>query len=136
MNAVITVFCSLKNIKTFNSTTMIKVLHNNTCSKSRAILEHLDENNVPFEIIDFMETPLTELELKTLLKKLNTDIQGLIRKNDRIYQERYMGKNFSEDEWIKILVENPALIQRPILIKGSVAMVGRPIENVRFFIEQ
>ena len=136
MNAVITVFCSLKNIKTFNSTTMIKVLHNNTCSKSRAILEHLDENNVPFEIIDFMETPLTELELKTLLKKLNTDVQGLIRKNDRIYQERFMGKNFSEDEWIKILVENPALIQRPILIKGSVAMVGRPIENVRFFIEQ
>ena len=136
MNAVITVFCSLKNIKTFNSTTMIKVLHNNTCSKSRAILEHLDENNVPFEIIDFMETPLKELELKTLLKKLNTDVQGLIRKNDRIYQERYMGKNFSEDEWIKILVENPALIQRPILIKGSVAMVGRPIENVRFFIEQ
>ncbi len=136
MNAVITVFCSLKNIITFNSTTMIKVLHNNTCSKSRAILEHLDENNVPFEIIDFMETPLKELELKTLLKKLNTDVQGLIRKNDRIYQERYMGKNFSEDEWIKILVENPALIQRPILIKGSVAMVGRPIENVRFFIEQ
>lgn len=136
MNAVITVFCSLKNIITFNSTTMIKVLHNNTCSKSRAILEHLDENNVPFEIIDFMETPLTELELKTLLKKLNTDVQGLIRKNDRIYQERFMGKNFSEDEWIKILVENPALIQRPILIKGSVAMVGRPIENVRFFIEQ
>ena len=136
MNAVITVFCSLKNIITFNSTTMIKVLHNNTCSKSRAILEHLDENNVPFEIIDFMETPLTELELKTLLKKLNTDVQGLIRKNDRIYQERFMGKNFSEDEWIKILVENPALIQRPILIKGSVAMVGRPIENVRFFIEK
>ena len=136
MNAVITVFCSLKNIKTFNSTTMIKVLHNNTCSKSRAILEHLDENNVPFEIIDFLESPLTELVLITLLKKLNTDVQGLIRKNDRIYQERYMGKNFSEDEWIKILVENPALIQRPILIKGSVAMVGRPIENVRFFIEK
>lgn len=136
MNAVITVFCSLKNIITFNSTTMIKVLHNNTCSKSRAILEHLDENNVPFEIIDFIETPLTELELKTLLKKLNTDVQGLIRKNDRLYQERYMGKDFSEDEWIKILVENPSLIQRPILIKGSVAMVGRPIENVRFFIEK
>lgn len=125
-----------KNIITFNSTTMIKVLHNNMCSKSRAILEHLDENNVPFEIIDFIETPLTELELKTLLKKLNTDVQGLIRRNDRLYQERYMGKDFSEDEWIKILVENPSLIQRPILIKGSVAMVGRPIENVRFFIEK
>ena len=115
---------------------MIKVLHNNTCSKSRAILEHLDENNVPFEIIDFMETPLTEMELSTLLKKLNTDVQGLIRKNDRLYQEKFAGKDYSEEEWIKILTENPSLIQRPILIKGAVAMVGRPIENVRFFIDK
>ena len=115
---------------------MIKVLHNNTCSKSRAILEHLDENNVPFEIIDFMETPLTEMELTTLLKKLNTDVQGLIRKNDRLYQEKFAGKDYSEEEWIKILTENPSLIQRPILIKGPVAMVGRPIENVRFFIDK
>ncbi|UFK98121.1 ArsC/Spx/MgsR family protein [Kaistella faecalis] len=115
---------------------MIKVLHNNTCSKSRAILEHLDENNVPFEIIDFMETPLTEMELTTLLKKLNTDVQGLIRKNDRLYQEKFAGKEYSDEEWIKILTENPSLIQRPILIKGPVAMVGRPIENVRFFIEK
>ena len=115
---------------------MIKVLHNNTCSKSRAILEHLDENNVPFEIIDFMETPLTEMELTTLLKKLNTDVQGLIRKNDRLYQEKFAGKDYTEEEWIKILTENPSLIQRPILIKGPVAMVGRPIENVRFFIEK
>ena len=115
---------------------MIKVLHNNTCSKSRAILEHLDENNVPFEIIDFMESPLTELELKTVLKKLNTDVHGLIRKEDKLYQEEFAGKDYSEEEWIKILAENPSLIQRPILIKGSVAMIGRPIENVKFFIEK
>ncbi|MBW8360346.1 MAG: arsenate reductase (glutaredoxin) [Weeksellaceae bacterium] len=115
---------------------MIKVLHNNTCSKSRAILEHLDENNVAFEIIDFMEQPLSEIELKTVLKKLNTDVQGLIRKNDPLYKEKFADKEYSDDEWIKILSENPSLIQRPILIKGSVAMVGRPIENVRFFIEK
>jgi arsenate reductase len=115
---------------------MIKVLHNNTCSKSRAILEHLDENNVAFEIIDFMEQPLSEIELKTVLKKLNTDVQGLIRKNDQLYKEKFAGKEYSDDEWITILSENPSLIQRPILIKGSVAMVGRPIENVRFFIEK
>jgi len=83
-----------------------------------------------------METPLTEMELTTLLKKLNTDVQGLIRKNDRLYQEKFAGKDYSEEEWIKILTENPSLIQRPILIKGPVAMVGRPIENVRFFIEK
>ncbi|MGZ5188384.1 MAG: ArsC/Spx/MgsR family protein [Kaistella sp.] len=115
---------------------MIKVLHNNTCSKSRAILEYLDENNVPFEIIDFMESPLTEMELTTVLKKLNTDVQGLIRKNDPLYQEKVAGKTYSNEEWIKILAENPSLIQRPILIKGPVAMVGRPIENVKFFIEK
>jgi len=128
-------FITVKKFLTFNSTAMIKVLHNNTCSKSRAILEHLDENNVPFEIIDFLENPLTEIELKTLLKKLNTDVQGLIRKDDKLYREKFAGKEYSDDEWIEILAENPSLIQRPILIKGSVAMIGRPIENVKFFIE-
>lgn len=115
---------------------MIKVLHNNSCSKSRAILEHLDENNIPFEVIDFIENPLSEMELKTVLKKLNLPVQDLIRKNDALYREKFASDEYSEDEWIKIVVENPSLIQRPILIKGSVAMIGRPIENVRFFIEK
>jgi Arsenate reductase and related proteins, glutaredoxin family len=59
---------------------MIKVLHNNSCSKSRGILEFLDENNVPFEIIDFVENPLTEIEMKTVLKKLNMNVHEIIRK--------------------------------------------------------
>ena len=114
---------------------MIKVLHNNNCSKSRAILEHLDENNVPFEIIDFIENPLSEIEIKTVLKKLNTDVHGLIRKNEALFKEKFAGQELSDDEWIKVLAENPSLIQRPILIKGNIAMVARPIENVNFFIE-
>lgn len=114
---------------------MIKVLYNSSCSKSRAILEHLDENNVPFEIIDFVENPLSEMELKTVLKKLNTDVHGLIRKTDPMFKEKYADKEFSDDEWVKILIENPSLIQRPILIKGHIAMIARPVENVKFFIE-
>ncbi len=114
---------------------MIKVLHNNSCSKSRAILEHLDENNVAFEIIDIIENPLSETELKTVLKKMNTDVHAIIRKNDPLFREKFATKELSEDEWIKVLAENPSLIQRPILIKGPVAMLGRPIENVRLFIE-
>ena len=114
---------------------MIKVLHNNNCSKSRAILEHLDENNVPFEIIDFIENPLSEIELKTVLKKLNTDVHGLIRKNEALFKEKFASQELSDDEWIKVLAENPSLIQRPILIKGNIAIVARPIENVNFFIE-
>lgn len=114
---------------------MIKVLHNNSCSKSRAILEHLDENNVAFEIIDIIQNPLSETELKTVLKKMNADVHAIIRKNDPLFREKFEGQELSEEEWIKILVENPSLIQRPILIKGPVAMLGRPIENVRLFIE-
>lgn len=115
---------------------MIKVLHNNSCSKSRAILEHLDENNVPFEIIDIVENPLSVLELKTVLKKLDLGVHDIIRKNESLYKENFSDKDFSEEEWLQILAENPSLIQRPILIKGSVAMIGRPVENVQFFIDK
>lgn len=115
---------------------MIKVLHNNACSKSRSILEYLDENGVQFEIIDFVKEPLCEIELKTVIKKLNLPAESLVRKNEKLYQEKYVGKQFSEEEWISILLQNPSLIQRPILIKGAVAMIGRPIENVKFFIEK
>lgn len=115
---------------------MIKVLHNNFCSKSRGILEYLDENDVAFEIIDIIENPLSETELKTVLKKLHKSVQEIIRKNEDLYKEKFADKDFSEEEWVKILAENPSLIQRPILIKGSVAMIGRPVENVKFFIEK
>ncbi|PWN72072.1 arsenate reductase (glutaredoxin) [Chryseobacterium phosphatilyticum] len=115
---------------------VVKVLHNGNCSKSNAVLEYLDENGVPFEIINIIEDPLSILEIKTVLKKLNQSVFHIIRKTDKLYMENYSDKNYSEEEWIKILSENPSLIQRPIIVKGSVAMLGRPIENVKFFIEK
>ncbi|BEV03594.1 MULTISPECIES: ArsC/Spx/MgsR family protein [Chryseobacterium] len=115
---------------------LVKVLHNGNCSKSNAVLEYLDENGVPFEIINIVEDPLSELEIKTVLKKLNQSVFHIIRKTDKLYLENFADKNLSEEEWIKVLAENPSLIQRPIIIKGSVAMLGRPIENVKYFIEK
>lgn len=115
---------------------LVKVLHNGSCSKSNAVLEYLDENGVPFEIINMTEDPLSILEIRTVLKKLNQSVFYIIRKTEKLYMDNFANKNFSEDEWIKILSENPSLIQRPILIKGSVAMLGRPIDNVKFFIEK
>ncbi|MEC5174098.1 ArsC/Spx/MgsR family protein [Chryseobacterium nepalense] len=115
---------------------LVKVLHNGNCSKSNAVLEYLDENGVPFEIINIVEEPLTVEEIKTVLKKLNQNVFHIIRKNEKLYLEKYAGKNLSEEEWIKVLSENPSLIQRPILIKGSVAMLGRPVENVKYFIDK
>ncbi|OVE61753.1 ArsC/Spx/MgsR family protein [Chryseobacterium mucoviscidosis] len=115
---------------------LVKVLHNGNCSKSNAVLEYLDENGVPFEIINIVEDPLSELEIKTVLKKLNQSVFHIIRKTDKLYLENFADKNLSEEEWVKVLAENPSLIQRPIIIKGSVAMLGRPIENVKYFIEK
>ncbi|WP_263602759.1 ArsC/Spx/MgsR family protein [Chryseobacterium sp. PET-29] len=115
---------------------LVKVLHNGNCSKSNAVLEYLDENGVPFEIINIVEEPLTVQEIKTVLKKLNQNVFHIIRKNEKLYLEKYAGKDLSEEEWIKVLSENPSLIQRPILIKGSVAMLGRPVENVKYFIDK
>lgn len=115
---------------------MIKVLHNHNCSKSNAILEYLDENGVAFQVIDIVNEPLTKVELKTILKKLNTSVHNIIRKNEQVYKEKYDGKVLTDDQWLDVLAENPSLVQRPILIKGSVAMIGRPLENVKFFIEK
>jgi arsenate reductase len=115
---------------------IIKVLHNGNCSKSNAVLEYLDENGVQFEIINIVEDPLSVLELKTVLKKLNQSVFHIIRKEEKLYIEKFAGKDHTEEEWLQILSENPSLIQRPIIIKGSVAMLGRPLENVKFFIEK
>ncbi|MDQ0594908.1 arsenate reductase [Chryseobacterium ginsenosidimutans] len=115
---------------------LVKVLHHGSCSKSNAVLEYLDENGVPFEIINIVEDPLSVLEIKSVLKKLNQSVFHIIRKNEKLYLDNFANKNLSEEEWIKVLSENPSLIQRPILIKGSVAMLGRPIENVKYFIEK
>ncbi len=98
-------------------------------------MEYLDENNVPFEIIDFIANPLTEMELRTVLKKLQKSAFEICRKNEQLYKQKYADKNLSEDEWIQILLENPSLIERPILIKEEVALIGRPLENVKFFME-
>ena len=115
---------------------LVKVLHNNNCSKSRAILEYLDENGVPFEIIDIIEDPLSPLELKTVLKKLNQSIFSIVRTKDRLYLENFADKKYTDEEWLAILSKNPSLIQRPSIIKGAIAMLGSPLENVKFFIEK
>ncbi|MBC7557177.1 MAG: arsenate reductase (glutaredoxin) [Chryseobacterium sp.] len=115
---------------------MIKILHNNSCSKSRTILEYLDENNVKFEIIDFIANPLSKMEIKTVLKKLNCSPSEILRKNEEEFKTLNLNlENLSNDELVDILFLYPNLMQRPILIKGKIAMIGRPLENVKYFIE-
>lgn len=109
---------------------MIKIYHNPRCRKSRAGLAHLETKKVDFETIDYLKNPLSEAELADLLMKLNKSPQDLIRTQEDIYKSNFRGKTFSDEEWIKIMVEHPKLIQRPIIVKDYKAVWGQPPEEI------
>ncbi|HHH50081.1 MAG TPA: arsenate reductase (glutaredoxin) [Saprospiraceae bacterium] len=109
----------------------MKIYHNPRCSKSRQTLAILQENGVEPEIILYLtDTPSRE-ELQSLLKKLDMKAEQIIRKGEAIYKEKYKGKNLTEEEWIDAMVEHPKLIERPIVVNGDAAVLGRPPENVK-----
>ena len=108
----------------------MKIYHNPRCSKSRAGLKLIQEAGKDIEIIEYLKTPPTEPELKNLLLMLRMNPLDLIRKNETIFKEQFKGKELSDDEWIKIMVENPKLIERPIVMNGNKAVLGRPTEKI------
>ncbi len=108
-----------------------KIYHNTRCKKSRSGLQYLQEKGIEPEIIEYLkEQPFTEKSFKEVLKKLNLKPQEMIRTQEKEYKENYKGKNFTDDEWVKILAENPKLIQRPIIVKDNKAVVGDPVKNI------
>jgi len=109
----------------------LKIYHNPRCSKSRESVNFLEEKNLDFEIIEYLKTPPTSTELQKVLTQLNLDAVQLIRKNETIYKEKYKGKVLSEQEWVEAMVEYPKLIERPIVIYGNKAVIGRPLEQVK-----
>ena len=111
----------------------MKILHNNRCSKSRCALELLQDKGVDFEIVRYLDDPLSKLELKELLVKLNLPIEDIIRKGENEFKENYKGKKMSENEWLDALVRFPKLLERPIVIKGDKAIIARPPERVAEF---
>lgn len=108
----------------------MKIYHNPRCSKSRQTLQLLKDAGADLEIIEYLKSIPTEDELKMLLMKLNLKPTDILRKGEAIYKEKFKNSNFNDDEWIKIMIEYPKLIERPIVVKGNKAMLGRPPENV------
>ncbi len=112
----------------------ITIYHNNRCSKSREAMCILDEIKTKANVIEYLITPPTEEDLKSLLKKLGMEAHELVRKNETIYKEKFEGKKMSEEQWIKTLVKHPILIQRPIVVKGNKAIIARPPEKLKEFL--
>lgn len=110
--------------------TEFQIYHNPRCSKSRETLQLLRDNGVEPTIIEYLKETPTAKELKKVLSKLNLKPQNIIRTGEQIYKDRFKDMHFTDAEWIDILVENPKLIERPIVIKGNTGVIGRPPENV------
>ena len=113
---------------------MIQVYHNNRCGKSREAIKIVEASGKEFEIIKYLENPPTFSDLELLLKKLNYQPLDLVRQKESIWTERFKGKKLSNEEIIKALVENPILIERPIIILKDKAIVARPTEKLNDFI--
>ena len=108
---------------------MIQVLHNARCSKSRECLLWLDEKNVAYETVPYLEKPLSAAKIKALLKKLRMAPIDLVRTGEPIWKSEYAGKALTDDEIVAAMAGHPVLVQRPVVINGRKAAIARPTEN-------
>jgi len=108
------------------------IYHNPKCTKSRQTLALLHKNNVDIQIVEYLKTPPSVTEIKEILKKLNLRPLDIIRSKESRFKELGLTRDsqISNSEWIKIIHQNPELIERPIVLLNNKAVLGRPPENV------
>lgn len=107
------------------------IYHNTKCRKSRGGLQYLEEKGIKPEIIEYLkDKPFNEKTLTEIIQKLGIKPMELVRTQEADFKQNYKGKEFTDAEWIKILVENPKLIKRPIIVKDTRAVLGEVVENI------
>ena len=106
------------------------IYHNPRCSKSRTTLALLEEHGIEPKIVEYLKNPPTAAELKAIVGKLGIKPQDLVRKGEDVYREKYAGKSLTDAQWIAAMVKDPVLIERPIVIRGKRAVIGRPPEAI------
>nr|WP_294774781.1 arsenate reductase family protein [uncultured Flavobacterium sp.] len=113
---------------------MLQILHNPRCGKSRNCLAFLENTDAKYEIRLYLQNPLTEAELNALILKLNIKPIDLVRQKESVWIEKYKGKPMSDNQIIKAIAENPILMERPIVINGAKAIIGRDLEKLEQFL--
>ena len=108
----------------------MKIYHNPRCRKSREGIKYLESKKINFEVVDYIKNNLSSEQIRNILKKLQLKPIELVRKNEAIWKEKYKGKDFSDEQLIKILSNEPKLIERPIIVSEKLAVIGRPAENI------
>ena len=108
----------------------ITIWHNPRCSKSRQALALLDGAGVNLEIVKYLENPPTKTELEAALKKLQISPAKLVRRGEAVFKTLTLSEKSSDQEWLSAMMNNPILIERPIIMSDDQAVIGRPPENV------
>ena len=109
----------------------VTIYHNPRCSKSRQTLQLIEENNIDANVVEYLKTPPSKAELKNILKMLNMTPRDLLRKKEAEYSAQGLDDmSLSDDQIIDIMIAHPKLIERPIVVTGGKAALGRPPENV------
>ncbi len=109
---------------------MLQILHNPRCAKSRETLKILEDSNEFIEVVEYLNTTPSAEELGEIVEKLGIKPEALLRKGESIFKEKFKGKSLTDDQWLEAMAKYPKLIERPIVIKGDQAIIGRPPENV------
>ncbi len=109
----------------------IKIYHNPSCSKSRRALDLILEKKMKIEIIEYLTQPITIKELKLILKVLKLKPYNIVRKKEKVWEENYSKIELTEKEIIKLIIENPIILERPIVINNNLGVIARPAERVQ-----
>jgi arsenate reductase len=108
----------------------LTIYHNPACTKSRETLALIRSRGHEPRVVEYLKTPPSEAELSAIVRKLGIKPLELVRRNEQVFKDKYAGKPLADKEWIKAMVANPILIQRPIVVRGDAAAIGRPPEDV------
>lgn len=108
----------------------IIIWHNQKCSKSRAALAYLEKKEIIPTIIKYLDETPSENEIRNVLKFLDIKASQLLRTKEDVYKKLELKDEINEDKLIKVMFENPELIERPIIINGKKAVIARPLENI------
>ena len=108
----------------------VTIYHNPRCSKSRKTLELLRENGIEPSIVEYLKTPPDKAALRKITNMLGLNAEKIVRKGEDTFKQHFAGKTLNEDQWLDALAKYPILLERPIVVKGTQAVLGRPPENV------
>lgn len=109
---------------------MIRIYHNPRCRKSREGLQILKDSGKDFEIIKYLDDPISESELRKIINLLEIEPIELVRKNEAIWKSDYKQKDLSNNDIVLAMIENPKLIERPIVINNKKGVIGRPPSRI------